>query len=32
MEQGVTKGSRITRPRQIYTGENRRDYIPVSKR
>jgi citrate synthase len=26
------KGSRIARPRQIYVGENKRDYVPMEKR
>lgn len=25
-------GSKIGRPRQLYTGEKRRDYVPLSKR
>ncbi|MFA6207673.1 MAG: citrate/2-methylcitrate synthase, partial [Methylocystis sp.] len=26
------QGSRIGRPRQLYTGEKQRDYVPMSKR
>ena len=31
-EQLSTPGARIFRPRQIYTGENERDYVPIEKR
>lgn len=31
-EMRETSGARIGRPRQIYTGENLRDYIPINKR
>ncbi|MDP8265343.1 MAG: citrate synthase [Candidatus Aceula meridiana] len=32
VEMRETPGMRISRPRQIYTGETERDYIPVEKR
>ncbi len=32
IEQHETPGSRIGRPRQIYTGAPQRDYVPVAKR
>ena len=32
IEQHETPGSRIGRPRQIYTGAAQRDYVPVAKR
>lgn len=31
-EQLSTPGARISRPRQIYVGENERDYIPIKQR
>jgi citrate synthase len=31
-EQNQTKGTRIARPRQIYTGETVRDYVPMENR
>jgi len=31
-EMRETPGMRISRPRQIYTGETKRDYIPIEKR
>ncbi len=31
-EQNETKGVKIARPRQIYTGEQLREYVPISER
>ena len=31
-EMRETPGVRINRPRQIYTGENKRSYVPINKR
>ncbi len=32
MEMRNSEGLRISRPRQIYTGETKRDYVPIDKR